>query len=88
MLAARLAISDALLFVLEAEEQVEPFSADALAGAAFRMLRSERFAPAPDKLVEALRDEARAYETAPSCDRHGARTPRRVAGNRSEPVQG
>lgn len=52
---------DCLLFTLEAEIQVEPFSAQALAGAAFRLLRSEIFAPPPDKIIEAVREEQRRY---------------------------
>ena len=52
---------DMLLLTLELESEIERFSAQALAGAAFKILRSERFAPEPDKLVAAVREEQKAY---------------------------
>lgn len=53
---------DGLLFALEVEAEAEPFSAAALAGAAFRILRAETFAPPPDKVLEAVREEQRRYQ--------------------------
>lgn len=43
---------DALLLTLEQEASIEPISAEDLAVAAFRILRSERFAPTPDKVLK------------------------------------
>ena len=52
---------DALLFVLETENSVEPFCPQALAGAVYRLMRSERFAPNPDALLDAIREETKRY---------------------------
>lgn len=52
---------DGLLFALEVEAEAEPFSAQALAGAAFRLMRAETFAPPPDKLLSAIREEQEGY---------------------------
>ena len=52
---------DALLFVLETENSIEPFCPQALAGAVYRLMRSERFAPNPDTLLEAIREETERY---------------------------
>jgi len=52
---------DALLFVLETENSVEPFCPQAIAGAVYRLMKSERFAPNPDTLLEAIREEVETY---------------------------
>ena len=52
---------DALLFVLETENAADPFCPHALAGAAYKLLRSERYAPNPDTLLEAIREEQGRY---------------------------
>ncbi len=52
---------DALLFVLETENSIEPFCPQALAGAVYRLMRSERFAPNPDALLDAIREETKRY---------------------------
>ena len=57
---------DALLFVLETENETKPFSAQALAGGVYKLLRSERFAPTPDTVLEAIREEQRQYRESKS----------------------
>ena len=52
---------DALLFVLETENSVEPFCPQALAGAVYTLIRSERFVPNPNTLLEVIRQETTRY---------------------------
>lgn len=52
---------DALLFVLETENAANPFCPHALAGAAYKLLCSERYAPNPDAMLDAIHEEQKGY---------------------------
>lgn len=73
---------DVMLLTLETEAETAPFSAAALAGACYRLARSETWPPAPDAVVEAMREEQRRYASRADVLAHvleGKATLRKVA---------
>lgn len=58
---------DGLRIALEAENSARSFSPQALAGASLKLLRSERFAPPPDLVIETVREEQDKYSALRDC---------------------